>query len=62
VQGGHRRHLCRPSKLPAFIDSLTLRNLTLDSTKMNAQISRIPGEVSVSVMEHQGNISVVTTA
>jgi glycogen debranching enzyme len=49
-------------ELPAFIDSLTLRNLSLDSAKVSVQISRTLGEVAVSVIERQGDIRVVTTA
>ena len=48
--------------LPAFIDSVILRNLSLGSASVSVQISRTPGEVSVSVIERQGDIRVVTTA
>jgi glycogen debranching enzyme len=48
--------------LPAFIDSLTLRNLSLGAATVSVLISRTPGEVSVSVIERQGDIRVVTTA
>jgi glycogen debranching enzyme len=49
-------------ELPAFIDSVTLRNLSLGSASASVQISRARGEVSVSVIERQGDIRVVTTA
>jgi glycogen debranching enzyme len=49
--------------LPAFMDNLTLRNLSLgDAAKVSVLISRTPGEVSVSVIERTGDIRVVTTA
>jgi glycogen debranching enzyme len=48
--------------LPAFIDSLTIRNLAVGGAKVSVLISRTPGEVSVSVLERQGDIRVVTTA
>jgi glycogen debranching enzyme len=48
--------------LPAFIDNLTLRNLSLGAAKVSVLITRTPGEVSVSVIERAGDIRVVTTA
>ena len=48
--------------LPAFIDNLTLRNLSLGAGRVSVLISRTPGEVSVSVIERAGDIRVVTTA
>jgi glycogen debranching enzyme len=48
--------------LPAFIDSLTIRNLSVSGAEVSVLISRTPGEVSVSVLERQGDVRVVTTA
>jgi glycogen debranching enzyme len=50
----------RPN-LPAFIDSLTLRNLSLGSAWVSVSVSRTPGQVSLSVIERAGDIQVVTT-
>ena len=47
--------------LPAFMDCLTLRNLSLGKAWVSVLISRTPGEVSVSVLEREGDIHVVTT-
>ncbi len=47
--------------LPAFLDSLALRNLSLGGARVSVLISRTPGEVSVSVIERDGDIHVVTT-
>jgi glycogen debranching enzyme len=47
--------------LPGFLDRLTLRNLSLGGARVSVLISRTPGEVSVSVIERDGNIHVVTT-
>jgi len=47
--------------LPAFLNGLTLRNLALGDARVSVQISRTPGEVSVSVIEREGDIHVVTT-
>ena len=47
--------------LPAFIDCLTLRNLSLNGAWVSVLVSRTPGEVSLSVIERQGDIRVVTT-
>ena len=46
--------------LPAFIDSLTLRNLSLGDAWVSVHIRRTPGEVSLSVLERHGDIHVVT--
>ena len=46
--------------LPAYLDSLTLRNLTLNDACVSVLITGTPGEVSVSVIERQGDIHVVT--
>jgi len=48
--------------LPAFIDCLTLRGLSLGDARVSVQVSRTPGEVSVSVIERAGDIRVVTVA
>lgn len=48
-------------ELPAFVDCLTLRNLTLGTAKVSVLISRTPGKVSVAVIEREGDIRVVTT-
>ncbi len=50
----------RPS-LPAFVDSLILRNLSLGGAWVSVSISRTPGQVSLSVLEREGDIQVVTT-
>jgi glycogen debranching enzyme len=47
--------------LPAFLDSLMLRNIPLNDARVSVLISRTPGEVSVSVTDRQGDIDVVTT-
>ncbi len=47
--------------LPDFLDSLTLRNLSLGGARVSVLISRTPGEASVSVIERHGDIQVVTT-
>ncbi len=48
-------------ELPAFVDCLTLRNLTLGDARVSVLISRTPGKVSVSVIEREGDIRVMTT-
>ncbi len=48
--------------LPAFIDGMTLRRLSLGEARVSVQINRAQGEVSVSVVERQGDIRVVTTS
>ena len=52
--------LDRPD-LPGFLDSLTLRDLRLCGARVSMTVSRTPGEVSVSVIERDGDIQVVTT-
>ena len=47
--------------LPAFIDSLTLRNLSLGDAWVSVLIRRTPGEVSLTVLQREGDIHVVTT-
>ena len=47
--------------LPAFIDSLALRNLSLGDARVSVLIRRTPGQVSLSVLEREGDIHVVTT-
>ena len=47
--------------LPGFLDGLTLRNLSLGGARVSVLVSRTPGEVSVSVIERDGDIHVVTT-
>jgi glycogen debranching enzyme len=49
-------------KLPTFLNCMTLRNLSLGGAKVSVLISRTPGEVSMSVIEREGNIGVVTIA
>lgn len=48
--------------LPDFLDSLTLRNLSLGDARVSVLICRMPGEISVSVIERSGtsDIHVVT--
>jgi glycogen debranching enzyme len=48
--------------LPAFLDRLTLRNLSMGDARISVLISRTLGEVSVSVIKREGDIQVVTTA
>jgi glycogen debranching enzyme len=48
--------------LPAFLDHLTLRNLSMGEGKASILISRTPGEVSVTVIKREGDIQVVTIA
>ena len=47
--------------LPGFLDGLTLRRLSLGGARVSVLVSRTPGEVSVSVIERDGDIHVVTT-
>ncbi len=47
--------------LPGFLDCLTLRHLSLGGARVSVLVSRTPGEVSVSVIERDGDIHVVTT-
>ncbi len=47
-------------ELPAFLDSLTLSNLSLGPAWVSVQISRTPGEASVSVIERDGELHVET--
>jgi len=47
--------------LPDFLDCLTLRDLSLGDARVSVLITRTPGEVSVTVIERQGDIHVVTT-
>jgi glycogen debranching enzyme len=48
-------------ELPSFVDSLTLRNISLNGAKVSVLINRTPGKVSVTVIEREGDIRVVTT-
>ncbi len=48
-------------ELPAFVDCLILRNLALGDAKVSVQVCRMAGEVSVTVIEREGDIRVVTT-
>jgi len=48
--------------LPPFIGGLKLRHLSLDNAWVSVLIKRTPGQVSVSVIEREGDIRVVTTA
>ncbi|GAC1344274.1 MAG: amylo-alpha-1,6-glucosidase [Acetobacteraceae bacterium] len=48
-------------ELPAFAESLTLRDLALDGARVSVSVRRTPGEVSVSVLERDGDVQVVTT-
>jgi glycogen debranching enzyme len=48
-------------RLPAFLDSLTLRDLSLGEARVSVTINRTPGAVSVSTIERAGDIRVVTT-
>ena len=49
--------------LPAFLDNLTLHNLSLGGARVSVQVTRTPGEVSISVVgrEGPGHLQVVTT-
>jgi len=49
-------------ELPAFLDRLTLRNLSLGDGRVTVMIRRSPGELSVSVIEREGDIRVVTAS
>jgi glycogen debranching enzyme len=49
-------------ELPAFLDKLTLRNLALGDARVSVLIRRTPGELSVSVLERQGDVRVVTAS
>jgi len=46
--------------LPDFLDCLTLSSLSLGNAWVSAEISRTPGEVSISVIGREGNIHVLT--
>ncbi len=48
--------------LPGFADGLTLRGLSLDGARASVLVSRVAGEVSVSVLEREGDVRVVTVA
>ena len=54
--------LDRP-QLPQFLDNLTLRNLTLGNARVSVHVTRIAGEVAVSVLERggEGHVQVVAT-
>ncbi len=47
--------------LPGFLDGLVLRNLSLGAARVSVLVSRTTREVSVSVIERDGDIHVVTT-
>ena len=49
--------------LPAFLDNLTLHNLSLGGARVSVQVTRTPGEVSISVVGREGpsHLQVVTT-
>jgi glycogen debranching enzyme len=49
-------------ELPAFLDKLTLRQLALGDARVSVLIRRTPGEVSVSVLEREGDVRVVTSS
>ena len=49
-------------ELPAFLDKLTLRNLALGDARVSVLIRRTPGELSVSVLEREGDVRVVTSS
>jgi glycogen debranching enzyme len=49
-------------ELPAFLDRLTLTNLTLGDACVSVLIRRSAGELSVSVLQREGNIRVATTS
>ncbi len=48
--------------LPGFADGLTLRGLSLGAARASVLVSRVAGEVSVSVLEREGDVRVVTVA
>ena len=48
--------------LPAFLDRLMLRNLSLGNARVSVMIRRSPGELSVSVLEREGDVRVVTAS
>ena len=48
--------------LPAFLDRLMLRNLSLGNGRVSVMIRRSPGELSVSVLEREGDVRVVTAS
>ncbi len=49
--------------LPAFLDNLTLHNLSVRGASVSVQVTRTPGEVSISVVGRNGlgHVQVVTT-
>jgi glycogen debranching enzyme len=49
-------------ELPAFLDRLTLRNLSVGGGRVSVLIRRTPAELSVSVLERSGDIRVVTAS
>ncbi len=59
--GARAVRLVRPD-LPSFVDCLTVRNLSLGKAWVSIQVKRTPGEVSVNVVEREGDIHVVTTS
>ncbi len=60
---GQSVHFAYPA-LPNFLDSLSLRNLGLNDSRVSVQITRLNGELSVSVTGRAGpqDIHVVTTS
>jgi glycogen debranching enzyme len=50
-------------QLPAFLDNLTLHNLSVRGASVSVQVTRTPGEVSISVVGRNGpgHVQVVTT-
>jgi glycogen debranching enzyme len=47
--------------LPAFLDNVTWRNLSVGNGRVSVAVSRTPGGASVSVLEQEGDVHVVTT-
>jgi glycogen debranching enzyme len=47
--------------LPAFLDNVTLRNLSVDNARVSVVVSGTPGGASVSMIGRDGNAHVVTT-
>ncbi len=49
-------------RLPAFLDEMTLYNLSVAGSRVSVHLSRVGGEVAINVLERSGAIRVQTTS
>ncbi|MCQ8242112.1 glycogen debranching N-terminal domain-containing protein [Rhizosaccharibacter radicis] len=54
-------HFDRP-RLPAFLDELTLHNLSVGGARATVHLQRVDGEVALNVIDRSGPIQVVLTS